>query len=198
MSKSNIFSSIIPYYRNSPTQIAVLFESKSLTYQQLLYQALHHSHHIQSQYHIQPNDIIIQILDRSIEMIIGMLSILLCQAVYCPIHPNDPNERILSLLELYQPKVIITSSQFSNYNLYNLVYDQSLSFDQTQLSSFEQTLHQIEHLQMDECCLLHTSGSTGIPKGVMLTHSNLQYATNISNHSLRILQLSSCSFFAHI
>ena len=59
-------------------------------------------------YHVQPNDIIALLAERSIEMVIGMLGILKAGAGYLPIDPDYPEDRTTFIIEDAQPKAIVT------------------------------------------------------------------------------------------
>ncbi len=88
---TNLFNRFQSRALQHPNKLAVVLDDQSLTYGELyslvtsfasrLFQVVH------------PDDIVCQCVERSIEMVIGILSIFLCNAVYCPLSPKDPIER---------------------------------------------------------------------------------------------------------
>ena len=86
--------------------------TKLSSYKELYYKALQLSFSLQAK-GITKNDIVIQCIDRSIEMIIGLIAILMVEAIYFPIHIEDPIERIHSLYCLTECKIILSRSSIS-------------------------------------------------------------------------------------
>ncbi|CAF1109308.1 unnamed protein product [Didymodactylos carnosus] len=75
-------------------QLAIILDSQSLTYAEMLYYVQQVSLHFIDKYHVKSQQIICQCIERSIEMVIGILAISTTGYVYCPLSPNDPIERL--------------------------------------------------------------------------------------------------------
>ncbi|HLP58159.1 MAG TPA: amino acid adenylation domain-containing protein, partial [Candidatus Deferrimicrobium sp.] len=122
-------------------------------------------------------------IDRSIEMIIGILGILKSGGAYLPIDPAYPQERIDYMLKDSNAPILLTDIE-------------KKKTDNCQLSMSE---HRASLHHSNLVYVIYTSGSTGKPKGVMLEHRNLanliryQYRyTNIDFE--RVLQFTTISF----
>ena len=91
-----------------PNQIALQYEQQSMTYAELNHHVNRLAQYLRHTYHVQPNDIIALLAERSIEMVIGMLGILKAGAGYLPIDPDYPEDRTTFIIEDAQPKAIVT------------------------------------------------------------------------------------------
>ena len=168
----------------TPNNIAVVFEEKQLTYQELNNKANQLSYYLHNNYHTKGDDIICLLLERSEWMIIAILGVLKSGSAYCPISPEYPEERILFILRDTQPKCLITNCKLKIENvqflIVNLMDEEFLKV----LVSFT-----INHLPLTInshalAYIIYTSGTTGNPKGVMIEHGgviNLIYALDKSH-----------------
>ncbi|MEH2104792.1 amino acid adenylation domain-containing protein [Nostoc sp.] len=94
----------------NPNNLALVFESQSLTYQQLNQKSNQLAHYLIQNHQIQPDTLIGICVERSLEMIIGVLGILKAGGAYVPIDPNYPKERIEFMLEDSGTSVLLTQS----------------------------------------------------------------------------------------
>ena len=186
----------------NPDHIAVVFESQQLTYQQLNKKANQLANYLLKNHQIQPDKLIGIAVERSLEMIIGVLGILKSGGAYVPIDPNYPQERIQFMLADSEISVLLTQSflleQLPLDNLENSV--QVICLDPENFAQ-ETTDNPHSQSQPDNLAyVIYTSGSTGQPKGVMIEHRaivNLALAWNttfqVQNYS-HLLQFGSFSF----
>ena len=91
----------------TPNNIAVVFEEKQLTYQELNNKANQLAHYLHHNYNTKADDIICLLVERSEWMLIAILGVLKSGAAYSPISPEYPEERILFILQDTQPKCLI-------------------------------------------------------------------------------------------
>lgn len=112
-------------------------------------------------------------LDKNVESIVAHLGVVYSGNFYCPIDTQMPSERINVILSVLEPQVIITneahreqSEQF-NCSAKILLWDELIKCeaDERSLSRIRQS-----STELDPLYVLFTSGSTGIPKGVLLNH----------------------------
>ncbi|MDB9435751.1 amino acid adenylation domain-containing protein [Dolichospermum lemmermannii CS-548] len=186
----------------NPDHIAVVFESQQLTYQQLNKKANQLANYLLKNHQIQPDKLIGIAVERSLEMIIGVLGILKSGGAYVPIDPNYPQERIQFMLADSEISVLLTQSflleQLPLDNLENSV--QVICLDPENFAQ-ETTDNPHSQSQPDNLAyVIYTSGSTGQPKGVMIEHRaivNLALAWTttfqVQNYS-HLLQFGSFSF----
>jgi len=91
----------------TPEAIAVVFEEQSLTYSELNCLANQLAHYLQKS-GVKPDELVGICLERSLDMIVGLLAILKVGGAYVPIDPDYPQERISFMLQDTQVKVILT------------------------------------------------------------------------------------------
>ena len=177
---------------NHSSNIAIEFEDKTLTYQELDEQSDHLANYLFNEY---GRDHFIAIsTDRSIEMVLVILGIMKSGNAYLPIDPNYPPERIKHILDNSQCSLIFTDNVYPGLEALTTLSVSNCK----QYSSPIPT--NILLAQDDLAYIIYTSGSTGKPKGVMVNHGNLV------NHNLiavdkydicsddRVLQFASISF----
>ncbi len=150
-----------------PNRMALSNEEKRLTYKQLN----EHSNYIALQLlkkGVKKGDFVGVFLTRSIEAVIGFLGILKVGAVYVPIDPAYPAERIEYMIADTACSVIITNSKTMKQlpklnNNPAIIYSDKLEY-------IEEDVRCEELGQEDIAYVIYTSGSTGTPKGTMIKH----------------------------
>ena len=96
----------------TPDNIAVVYENKKLTYQELNNKANQLANYLLKNHAIKPDDLIALILSRSEYMIIAILAVLKTGAAYVPISPDYPDQRIKYILDDTKTKIAINDSYF--------------------------------------------------------------------------------------
>ena len=197
----------------NPHNIALVFESESLTYQQLNEKAEQLADYLIENYQIQTDTLIGISAERSLEMIIGVLGILKAGSAYVPIDPNYPQERINFMLEDSGISVLLTQSFLvdklpldSLENPVEVVYLDDISwFDFAHHPRKDAKAQRKNQVKSDNLAyVIYTSGSTGKPKGVMIEHRGLVNLILAVDEILqiqpqsRVLQFANFSFDASI
>jgi amino acid adenylation domain-containing protein len=184
----------------NPNNLALVFESQSLTYLQLNQKANQLAHYLIQNYQIQPDTLIGICVERSLEMIIGVLGILKAGGAYVPIDPNYPKERIEFMLEDAGTSVLLTQSHLKEQLPLAKLKHQVICLNE---ETFAQELIDNPNSQTTPdnlAYIIYTSGSTGQPKGVMIEHRaivnlSLVWAKTFQvQHDSRLLQFGSFSF----
>jgi amino acid adenylation domain-containing protein len=153
----------------TPDAIAVEFEAQTLTYQELNQRANQLAHRLRH-LGVVPNQFVGLCVDRSLDMIVGMLGILKAGGAYVPLDPTYPRSRLALMLEDAQLSILVTQSwQVDSFQAHpeHLIY---LDQNSDVLDSENPT---VTTTPSDRAYLLYTSGSTGKPKGVMIAHQSL-------------------------
>lgn len=155
----------------TPENIAVVFEDQSINYRELNNKANSLAGYLQS-LGVQPEERVGILIERSIEMIIGIVAILKAGAAYVPLDPAYPKERIAFMIEDSKIKVLVTQKhlreEFFLDGVKYICLDKG--WDET-CSGFNQQTLQVSKAE-NLAYIIYTSGSTGIPKGVAIEHRN--------------------------
>jgi amino acid adenylation domain-containing protein len=112
-------------------------------------------------------------VERSLEMVVGLLGILKSGGAYVPLDPTYPKERLGFMLEDAKPRVLLT--QKSLLDLFPETGSHILCLDTTEWTDSKQSDNAppVTNDQSALAYLMYTSGSTGKPKGVMVEHGNV-------------------------
>ncbi|MGD2093360.1 MAG: amino acid adenylation domain-containing protein, partial [Candidatus Aminicenantes bacterium] len=187
--------------QKTPAHIALIFSDKELTYRELNKRAVQLSHRLQSK-RMQANAIVGLMVERSIEMIIGILAILKCGDAYLPIDPDYPGDRIEFMLSDSGSERLLISQDLSK----KINFEKEIIYlsDTTNHISLPRHLPPSPALSRDLAYVIYTSGSTGTPKGVLVEHSSVinlalsQKGQFNINEKERILQFSTICFDASV
>jgi amino acid adenylation domain-containing protein len=187
----------------TPDAIAVVFENQQLTYRDLNARANQLAHHLQA-LGIGPEVLVGICVDRSIEMLVGVLGTLKAGGAYVPLDPAYPQDRLSFMLSDSQVPVLLTQEKLTallpEYKARIVCLDTDWG-----IISQESEIHPISTVQASNLAyVIYTSGSTGKPKGVLVNHEGLCNlalaqirAFDVQTNS-RVLQFASFSFDASI
>ncbi len=158
---------------NHPAAIAAECGQEQLTYAELNRRANQVAHYLRG-LKVAANDCVGLFVDRSLDMLIGMLGILKAGAAYVPLAPGTPASRIAYMLEASQAPIVLSQAslreQLPAYDGQLLCLDDDWN-DQIAAHS-ESDLPPI-HTPRDLAYTIFTSGSTGTPKGVQIEHRSV-------------------------
>lgn len=187
----------------TPESVAVVFEDQILTYMELNVQANKLAHHLQA-LGVGPGVLVGICVERSCEMIVGLLGILKAGGAYVPLDPAYPKARLAFMLSDAQVPILLTQRRLTTTLPTHEVHLVCLDTDWRRLTPQRQD-NPISGVTPDNLAyVMYTSGSTGHPKGVMIPHRAL------SNHmhwmqtafplteTDRVLQKTSISFDASV
>ncbi|WP_440030567.1 AMP-binding protein, partial [Chromobacterium amazonense] len=153
----------------SPEATAVVFEAQSLSYGELNRRANQLAHHLIA-LGVRPDDRVAICVERSLEMVVGLLGILKAGGAYVPLDPAYPAERLAYMLADAAPVALLTQSDLVEGLVSGLP---TVLLDSRDLSIDRQAEHNpdAEALGLTArhlAYVIYTSGSTGLPKGVMV------------------------------
>jgi amino acid adenylation domain-containing protein/non-ribosomal peptide synthase protein (TIGR01720 family) len=195
----------------NPHAIAVVLGAAQLSYAELNRRANQLAHFLLSRA-IGPQVLVGICVERSIELIVGMLGILKAGGAYVPIDPAYPAERIAFMLEDTQAPVLIThqiddlrltiddleASQPPIVNRQSKIVNMQTDWSQIASMSVENPPNRAGPDNL--AYIIYTSGSTGTPKGTMIAHRSVCNFIN-STQTLfpidardRVLQFATCTF----
>jgi amino acid adenylation domain-containing protein len=153
----------------TPAAVAVTFEQQSVTYQQLNQRANQLAHFLRK-HGVGPDVLVGLCIERSIDMVAGLLGILKAGGAYVPLDPNDPPHRLAFVLDDAHISVLVTQQRFLPLLPATVTPTVCLDADREALAQEDQN-DPVPRATADNLSyVMYTSGSTGRPKGVMITH----------------------------
>ncbi len=184
----------------TPDAIALVFEDQQLTYGELNARANQLAHYLRS-LGVKPEVLVGICIERSLEMVVGLLGILKAGGAYVPLDPAYPIERLGLMIEETQLKVLLT--QQSLIEKFPSHPAQVVGLDKdSEAINLESKTNLSNSVTLDNLAyVMYTSGSTGRPKGVSVIHRGvvrLVKETNYVNLTAEevFLQLAPVSFDA--
>ncbi|MBR8826762.1 MAG: amino acid adenylation domain-containing protein [Gomphosphaeria aponina SAG 52.96 = DSM 107014] len=183
----------------TPDKIAVVFEEQQLTYSQLNEKANQLAHYLQK-LGVKPETLVGICVERSLEMIIGILGILKAGGAYVPLEPNYPSDRLIYMLDNAKISVLLTTEK-SEEKLFS--YPGKIvrtdTWDKIEPESKENLKSAV--CSKNLAYVIYTSGSTGKPKGVLVKHKSVNRLVKNTNYinirpAAKIAQIANTSFDA--
>lgn len=166
--------------KKTPNKTAIIFENQKLTYKELNEKANKLARFLLAN-GVYIGDVVSILLDKSIEMIVSILGILKIGGSFLPIDVNYPNERIDYILKDSKSNVLLTSQELvhkANDTVQVLYVEQNNSY----FEQYDDTNINIKYDVDNLAYIMYTSGSTGNPKGVMVTNKNVVRLVKNTNY----------------
>ena len=157
----------------NPHAIAATFEGQELTYRELNTRANQLAHYLRGS-GVGPEKLVGICVERSLEMVVGVLGILKAGGAYVPLDPAYPKERLRFMLEDAQVSVVVTQEKFLESGQRPAVDGQTLhvcldrDWPTIERQSNENPKADVASKYL--AYVIYTSGSTGEPKGVQIEH----------------------------
>ncbi|PUA38789.1 non-ribosomal peptide synthetase, partial [Paenibacillus elgii] len=178
-----------------PDAVAVTFEDRQLTYGELNERANRLARTLRNA-GVQADQLVGLMVERSLEMIVGIMGILKAGGAYVPIDPEYPEERIRYMLEDSGTQVLLSQGHLQERVSFSGTWirlDDEAAYHED--GSNLESVNGPEHLTY----VIYTSGTTGKPKGNLTTHRNIIRVVKNTNYiditeQDKLLQLSSYSF----
>ncbi len=156
----------------TPNKVAVVFEGKPLTYRELSLRANQLAHYLRKS-GVGPDVPVSMYMERSLELVIGILGILKAGGAYVPLDTAYPKDRLAFMLEDTGAPVLLTQQpllpDLPEHKAQVICLDtewEKVAQESKENISAEMTADSLAYI-------IYTSGSTGKPKGVPVTHYNV-------------------------
>jgi non-ribosomal peptide synthetase component F len=155
-----------------PDAVAVEGDDCQLSYRELSERAHQLAHYLRAQ-GIGAGDRIAFCIDRSVDMLVGLLGVLEAGAAYVPLDPSYPSRRLAFMLQDCRPSLVLTEERF--VSLLNCKGARVVLVDGERDRIAEQSKAPLCRVGSDTspAYVIYTSGSTGQPKGVEVLHRGL-------------------------
>jgi amino acid adenylation domain-containing protein len=160
--------------QRQPDALALTFEEESLTYAEFNRRANQLAHRLIA-LGVKPDDRVALCVDRSLEMMIGVLGILKAGGAYVPLDPAYPLDRLAYMLSDSAPMALLTKQAIRDrLSLLDAVTIPVLALDDAALATLPADNPHVADLTSRHLAyVIYTSGSTGLPKGVLLEHAGM-------------------------
>ncbi|MGL5832200.1 MAG: non-ribosomal peptide synthetase, partial [Waterburya sp.] len=151
----------------TPGAVAIIYQNQQLTYQELNIRANQLAHYLQI-LGVKPETLVGICVERSVEMVVGLLGIIKAGGAYVPLNPTHPVERLTEMLSDAQVSILLTQQHLiKSFSQLDLV---CLDSDWEFIARQNYQNPEIEVTRDNLAYVIYTSGSTGKPKGVMVEH----------------------------
>ncbi|UII23763.1 non-ribosomal peptide synthetase [Fulvivirga ligni] len=152
-----------------PDRVAISFGGESLTYKELNEYANRVAHYLLS-VGVVPGSVVALLLDRSLNMLIGIFGVLKAGAGYLPLDPDLPEQRVSYMLDQSRAGILLSQANYlEQFSAYLPVQD----IDSPVITDSPNTNPGIEVTGSDLAYCIFTSGSSGRPKGVMMSQGSV-------------------------
>ena len=172
------------HVRRTPDALAVSCEGQSLTYAELDRRANQLATHLVGR-GVGPDELVALCVERSLDLVVGLLGILKAGAGYLPLDPHYPTERLRYMLNDAAPRVTVTQASLRHMVADARTETIAIDEDWPAIAANPGDNPQArrrglrpEHLAY----VIYTSGSTGNPKGVMVEHRNVTRLFAATDH----------------
>jgi amino acid adenylation domain-containing protein/non-ribosomal peptide synthase protein (TIGR01720 family) len=175
--------------RLTPEHTALVFQDEDLSYKELDTRSNQLGHYLRSN-GVKKGTIVPICIDRSFEMIIGILGVLKAGGAYVPIDPDYPVDRITYMLNDAGGNISLSISKLSSLLRSTNVLTDIIELDKDWNIIKEESKKSVNSKANinDLMYIIYTSGSTGRPKGVLVEHGSL---ANFVLHQSKTYQIKS-------
>jgi amino acid adenylation domain-containing protein/thioester reductase-like protein len=166
----------------TPDKVAVIFADahgaasrrvdEQLTYRELNHRANQLAHHLRT-LNVQPEVLVGICLDRSLNLLIGLLGILKAGGAYVPLDPAYPQERLGLILEDSHLGVLLTQKNLLEQLPKHQAQVVCIDADEEIIAQHSKENPNTGVTPENLAYILYTSGSTGKPKGVQIEHRSV-------------------------
>ena len=183
----------------TPDAIALVYEEEQLSYAELNSRANQLAHALQAR-GVGPEVLVGLCLERSVEVLVGLLGILKAGGAYVPMDPHHPPERLAFVIQDAGLRLVLTQSHLAAALPADSVPALCLDTDWPSIAGQPRRAPATALTPDNLAYIIYTSGSTGLPKGVMVAHRCLNHVVPWQREHpcftrpQRVLQVASYTF----
>ena len=156
----------------TPDAVAVVFEQQQLTYRELNVRANQLAHYLCG-LGVGPEVLVGLCVERSLEMVVGLLGILKAGGAYVPFGPDHPAERLKLMLQDSAAHVVVSQQSLKGGIPVEAAELVCLDVERERIDREPPAVPEVRVGPASLAYVMYTSGSTGRPKGVMVSHGSL-------------------------
>ena len=158
--------------KKTPGAVAVVYEGEEVTYEELNRRANQLAHYL-VELGVGPEVRVGLCVERSVEMVVGLLGILKAGGAYVPLDPEYPVERLRFMVEDAQARMVITQSQLRGRLPETGPRILELDRESAEIAGQSSENGRSASRPENAVYVIYTSGSTGRPKGVIVESRQL-------------------------
>ena len=158
--------------RRTPEAVAVVFQNDQITYRQLNERANQLAHYLREM-GVKPDSLVGVCLERSLEMVVGLLGVLKAGGAYLPMDASYPKDRLAFMIQDALPGIILTEEKLAGLVLALDAQVVEIDTGWPTISRQPTTNIPILGKPTNLIYVIYTSGSTGKPKGVQIQHQSV-------------------------
>jgi len=156
----------------NPDAVAVVFKAQALSYAELNSKANRLAHYLRD-HGVGPDVLVGICVERSVEMVVGLLGILKAGGAYLPLDPSYPQDRLEFMLRDVAPPVVLTQAGLLERHGFGAAKVLCLDSDWPKLANEIATNPGVKLRPENLAYCIYTSGSTGQPKGAGVPHQGI-------------------------
>jgi amino acid adenylation domain-containing protein len=156
----------------SPDAPALMFEGQEITYAELNYRSNRLAHYLK-RFGVGAGVLVGLYVERSLEMVIGLLGVLKAGAAYVPLDPSYPSERLRFVIQDAGLRLVLSQRQLAQAMPAHDAEVICLDSDQEKIGRENPENPTRAAAPTDRAYVIYTSGSTGNPKGVQINHASV-------------------------
>lgn len=169
--EQSIFTNIFKQAQLNPDNPAIIWQQRSITYRQLLLSARNLAVILKRQ-GVKPGDVVAFSLEKGPEILIAIFAIVQLRAAFLPVDVNIPEQRLLTIANIAQCNIVIVNKDHSRLSALPLTIA-AIDVDEL-LTEHAFNDEGNTHFELDDLAyVMFTSGTTGTPKGVKISHKAL-------------------------
>jgi amino acid adenylation domain-containing protein len=153
----------------TPDALAVQFEGETLTFKELEAKANQLANYL-TDAGVGPQSLVGICVERSLDMMVGVLGILKAGATYVPVDPAYPKERVTAILEDSGIRAVVTQAGLAFDLRERVPWVICIDIEWDQIAACGEDRPATQTSPLDLAYVIYTSGSTGKPKGVQIEH----------------------------
>lgn len=153
----------------TPDGVALVFEDQVMTYGELDRRANQLAHHLRA-FGVGPDVLVGLCLERSLDLVVGLIGILKAGGAYVPLDPHFPKDRLALMLQDSRASVLVTEAALLGHLSADGPTLVCLDRDAAAIAVRPETPMESGTTSQDLAYMIYTSGSTGRPKGVQVSH----------------------------
>jgi amino acid adenylation domain-containing protein/FkbH-like protein len=183
--------------RRSPDAIAVVCGEQQLTYDGVNRKANQLARALRDS-GVTTDERVVLLVERSVDVVVGILAVLKAGGGYVPLDPNYPAERLAHVLRDSRPVVVLTQSHLKDRlpQTDARVIELDVPSDDIEANATDDLAKESSTNAHNLAYVIYTSGSTGVPKGVAIEHRSLSNLATWHCAAFSVVEGSRCSSVA--